>query len=83
MNTMTNIIMNFSDNVAAPVCPRCGNETRLYGIEPHLAFPRTDIRTYVCKSCDGIEVMQVPLPAAHVDGRAEKQSPGARPGDHE
>jgi hypothetical protein len=78
---MNNMTMNFSDHVTPPACPLCGDQTRLYGIEPHLAFPRTDIRTYVCKSCDGVEVMQVPLPAMYVDGGAEKQSPGARPGD--
>lgn len=77
---MNNMTMNFSDNVAPPACPICGDETRLYGIEPHLAFPRTDIRTYVCTNCDAVEVMQVPLPPIVVSPM-QKQSPGARPGD--
>jgi len=66
---MNNIRMNFSGTAASPACPKCGDETRLYGIEPHSAFPRTDVRTYVCKNCDGVEVIQVPLPAPYVESR--------------
>ncbi len=48
--------------IVAPACQQCGSTTRLYGIEPHLSFPRTDIQTFACMSCDGVEVVHVPLP---------------------
>ena len=51
-----------ADTIIAPACQHCGGVTRLYGIEPHLAFPRTDIRTYVCTGCENVEVIHVPLP---------------------
>jgi hypothetical protein len=51
-----------TDSMLAPVCQHCGSATRLYGIEPHPAFPRTDIRTYACTGCEGVEVIQVLLP---------------------
>jgi hypothetical protein len=40
----------------SPPCSRCGEATRIYGIEPHAATPRTDILTYVCDACQTTEV---------------------------
>jgi Zn finger protein HypA/HybF involved in hydrogenase expression len=39
-----------------PVCSRCGQMTRIYGIEPHSQYAKTDICTYVCDRCETVEV---------------------------
>lgn len=68
MNIMTDIMMSISNTVSplAPTCQQCGAPTRLFGIEPHPSFSRTDIRTYACDACEGVEVIHVPLPALNV-----------------
>lgn len=43
-------------------CPQCGDRARLYGIEPHVRLPRTELHTYVCDICSATEVLVVPLP---------------------
>lgn len=46
--------------VTAPICSRCGQLTRIYGVEPHSQYENTDIRTYVCDGCETVEVQIVP-----------------------
>lgn len=36
-------------------CPDCGATMRLFGIEPHPTIDGTDLLTYVCSHCDGVE----------------------------
>jgi hypothetical protein len=43
-----------------PICSRCGQTTRIYGVEPHSQNEKTDIRTYVCDGCETVEVRIVP-----------------------
>ena len=52
-----------SHEVAAqcPACNRCGSQTRLFGLEPHPTVERTDLRTYVCEACQGVQTEIVPL----------------------
>jgi DNA-directed RNA polymerase subunit RPC12/RpoP len=38
-----------------PKCPHCGAKTRLFGIEPHPDIERTELLTYVCVQCDGVQ----------------------------
>ncbi len=45
-----------------PACAQCSAPTRLTGIEPHPILPRTDLHTFQCLVCDGIETALVPLP---------------------
>ena len=43
-----------------PQCSRCGQLTRIYGVEPHSQHEGTDIRTYVCDGCETVEVRMIP-----------------------
>ena len=45
-----------------PMCKACGGPTRLTGIEPHPTEPHTDLRTYQCLICDGVQAQVMPLP---------------------
>jgi hypothetical protein len=46
-------------------CDRCGGPMRLVGTEPHPVYAETDLFTYACTECDGIQVVSVPIkPAA-------------------
>jgi hypothetical protein len=42
-------------------CPRCDRPMRLYGIEPHMRLPDTDLHTYGCINCDMTEVLLAPM----------------------
>jgi hypothetical protein len=56
-----------------PACARCGQQTRLLGIEPHPTIAWTDLRTFVCRSCDDVQIENVPLdPLFAVVGQREK-----------
>ena len=44
-----------------PNCDQCGAKTRLFGIEPHPDVEHTELRTYVCTQCDGVQTGIVPL----------------------
>ncbi len=46
--------------MGCPLCSRCGEMTRIYGVEPHTENDRTDIRTYVCDGCETVEVRIIP-----------------------
>jgi hypothetical protein len=41
-------------------CHACDVTMRLFGIEAHPNFDRTDLRTYVCPNCDGVQTETVP-----------------------
>src|SRR5262245_14059619 len=43
-----------------PKCRGCGAAMRLFGIEPHPAINWTDLLTYVCSQCDGVQTEIVP-----------------------
>ena len=45
---------------SCPKCRRCGVAMRLFGIEPHPTIDRTDLLTYVCSHCDGVQTEIVP-----------------------
>jgi hypothetical protein len=46
--------------VVCPSCSRCGQMTRIYGVEPHSQYENTDIRTFVCDGCETVEVRLIP-----------------------
>ena len=43
-----------------PKCSKCGATMKLFGIEAHPTIDRTDLLTYVCSHCDGLETETVP-----------------------
>jgi len=43
-----------------PKCSECGATMKLFGIEAHPTIDRTDLLTYVCSHCDGLETETVP-----------------------
>jgi hypothetical protein len=45
---------------SCPKCSKCGATTKLFGIEAHPTIDRTDLLTYVCSHCDGLETESVP-----------------------
>lgn len=42
-------------------CQKCGESTRLVGIEPHQRLSETDIWTFECTSCGSFEIKSRPL----------------------
>lgn len=44
-------------------CQKCGQSTRLVGIEPHQRQANTDVWTFECTGCGNFEVMSRPLAA--------------------
>jgi len=45
---------------SCPKCSTCGATMKLFGIEAHPTIDRTDLLTYVCSYCDGLETATVP-----------------------
>ncbi len=45
---------------SCPRCGRCGEATRLFGIERHPAADGTVLETYVCERCDVLQTATVP-----------------------
>jgi hypothetical protein len=45
---------------SCPLCSRCGQITRIYGIEQHPQYTRTDVCTFVCDGCETVEVRIIP-----------------------
>jgi hypothetical protein len=43
----------------SPMCEACGVTMELYGIEPHPALSRTDLRTYLCPRCEEVQTTAV------------------------
>jgi hypothetical protein len=64
--SITTIHGGRSDPTHGPVCSQCRGPTRLTGIEPHPTLPQTDLRTYQCLMCNGVQASVVP-----VDDKAE------------
>ena len=50
-----------SDLTHGPVCSQCRGPTRLTGIEPHPTQPETDLRTFQCLICGGVQAAVVPV----------------------
>ena len=50
-----------AESYSYPKCRGCGGTMRLFGIEPHPTVEQTDLRTYVCSTCDETETEIVPL----------------------
>ena len=44
-----------------PACAICNGPTRLTGIEPHPTRPRTDLQTFQCLVCDGVQTAVISL----------------------
>ena len=59
--TMRQLSTNNGDKLSGPTCRDCGVPMRLFGIETHPTVDRTDLRTYVCSTCDGVQTENVPL----------------------
>ena len=50
------ILMAASTEVVfGPDCDRCGAKTRLFGIEAHPSLDRSELRTYACTQCEGVQ----------------------------
>ena len=45
-------------------CPECEVPMRLFGIEAHPIFDRTNLQTFVCPRCDGAQAQAVPAEGA-------------------
>jgi hypothetical protein len=45
---------------SCPKCHNCGATMRLLGIEAHPTIDRTDLLTYVCSHCEGLQTETVP-----------------------
>ena len=58
---MRQLSTNTSDKLSGPTCRDCGAPMRLFGIEAHPTVDRTDLRTYVCSTCDEVQTENVPL----------------------
>jgi C4-type Zn-finger protein len=61
------------NSIAVIACPICNDRTRLYGVEPHIRLPHTEIHTYVCDACDTTEVVMVPMPRQNIEMPAAAQ----------
>jgi hypothetical protein len=42
-------------------CQKCGQSTRLLGIEPHQRLTNTDVWTFECTNCGNFDVVTQPL----------------------
>jgi hypothetical protein len=61
MTSMSLPIQSTNGLADTPACQICGSPTRLFGLEPHPNWNRTDLHTYVCDACEGSQVQIVPL----------------------
>ena len=48
------------NEVVCPSCSRCGQATRIYGIEPSSEYGKMEVCTFVCDGCDTVEVRIAP-----------------------
>lgn len=60
MNTFTSD-WSHAEEIAVPLCEKCGCRTRLTGLEPHPRLRHTDLRTYQCLACNELQAIAVPL----------------------
>jgi hypothetical protein len=52
---MTQLSLTRAERRKRPRCPDCGTTMRLFGIEAHPTIDRSDLLTYVCSHCDGLQ----------------------------
>src|SRR5262245_8965539 len=52
---MTQVAPTRAERRGRPRCRDCGATMRLFGIEAHPTIDRTDLLTYVCSHCDGLQ----------------------------
>jgi len=52
---MTKLAPTRAERRSCPKCRDCGATTRLFGIEPHPTIEGTDLLTFVCSQCDGVQ----------------------------
>src|SRR5262245_3004090 len=52
---MTQLAPTRAERRGRPRCRDCGATMRLFGIEAHPTIDRTDLLTYVCSHCDGLQ----------------------------
>jgi hypothetical protein len=57
---MTQLAPIRAERRACPKCRDCGSTMRLFGIEAHPTIDRTDLLTYVCSYCRGVQTEIVP-----------------------
>ncbi len=71
MTSMTVICINPTDTGLHPTfarCAHCDRRMRLYGIEPHIRLPDTDLHTYGCVNCETTEVLMAPTRLLRLNG---------------
>ena len=52
---MTQLSLTRAKRRKRPRCPDCRTTMRLFGIEAHPTIDRSDLLTYVCSHCDGLQ----------------------------
>src|SRR5262249_2145226 len=52
---MTQLASIRAERRSCPKCRDCGATMRLFGIEPHPMIEETDLLTFVCSRCDGVQ----------------------------
>src|SRR6516225_929998 len=57
---MTQLSLTRAERRRRPRCCDCGATMRLFGIEAHPTIDRSDLLTYVCSHCDGLQTETVP-----------------------
>jgi len=57
---MTQQAPTMAERRSRPKCSKCGATMKLFGIEAHPTIDRTDLLTYVCSHCDGLETETLP-----------------------
>src|SRR5215510_7355904 len=58
---MTQLAPIRAERRSCPKCRDCGATMRLFGIEPHPMIEGTDLLTFVCSHCDGVQTEIEPL----------------------
>ena len=57
---MTQLAPTRAERRSCPKCRDCGATMRLFGIEPHPIIEGTDLLTFVCSRCDGVQTENDP-----------------------
>ena len=58
---MSQLALTRAESLKLPRCPDCRVTMRLLGIEAHPTIDGTDLLTYVCSRCDGLQTEIKPL----------------------
>jgi len=59
---MLKIEVSINDRLDGPSCANCGVPTRLLGTESHPDSARLCVLTYVCRDCDELIAVTMPVP---------------------